>query len=303
MNLVKFIEKNFLIVLVLAIVFGLLVPVFGIGQRYLILPLFMVIFFLTCLKIDYIAIFSHIKKPIFMTYIVLMYLLIIPAVMYMVFNFLAPQIALGILLLVSVPPAAAAPFFTSLVKGNVSLSIAVSIICYIFAPLTISFLFYIFTKQSIDLDLWGMMQTLILVNFIPLIAAQIVRKTAKPVIEKTQSYFGIVNISLLFILIYIAVSNQAKEILAHSIIDMVINVLWIYFFLILLHIIGYFMAFRMKKEDKIALSITKTYTNIGLAIGLAATFFSPQILFLMVVAELPWNTCLGLLKPLIKYLK
>ncbi len=303
MKIIKLIEKNFVVVLVLSMVTGLFLPTLGKGHTNLIIPFFMVIFFLTCLKVDYLDVLSHIKKPLLMVYILLMYLLVIPVVVYGIFTFINPGLALGMLLLVSVPPGTGAPLFTDLVKGNTSLSIAVSLLAYLFAPFSVSLLFFMFTNQSVQLDLWGMMQTLMLVNFLPLFAAQVVRKMAKPLVTKTQSYFGVISLCLLFVLVYLAVSNQAHEIMTQSISSMFINIFWLYVLFIFVHIFGYFMAFRMKKEDKIALSVTKTYSNIGLAIGLAATFFSPQILLLMVLAEAPWNTCLGIFKYFVKYLK
>jgi predicted Na+-dependent transporter len=68
---------------------------------------------------------------------------------------------------------------------------------------------------------------------------------------------------------------------------------------ILLHAIGYFITYRESKEIRSTLSVTAAYMNNGLAIVLATTYFSPDILVLMVLSEIPWNTLLAPFKRII----
>ena len=58
-------------------------------------------------------------------------MIIIPAVLYEIFHFLAPDIAISILLLCAMPPGVAAPALTDIAKGNTSLSLAISLIAYL----------------------------------------------------------------------------------------------------------------------------------------------------------------------------
>ncbi|NLJ44728.1 MAG: hypothetical protein GX431_13800, partial [Bacteroidales bacterium] len=67
----------------------------------------------------------------------------------------------------------------------------------------------------------------------------------------------------------------------------------IYLVFIILHFIGYFICWRDKKENRIAVAIGAAYMNNGMAIVLAVSYFSPAILVLMVLSELPWNTLLA----------
>lgn len=88
-------------------------------------------------------------------------------------------------------------------------------------------------------------------------------------------------------------------IVAQPIESLLFDVLWLYILFIILFLAGYFMAFWRKKEDKIALAVSKSYMNNALAIGLAFAFFDPRITILMVLSEIPWNTTLGLFKLLL----
>lgn len=293
MKILIFLEKNFCLVLALSLTLGLFFPLFGKGFNNVAVPFFMIILFLTCLKIDYRDIFKHLKQPVFLIYILCVYLLIIPAITYVIFQYVKPELAIGFLLLASLPPATTATLLTDLVKGNTSLSLTISLCTYLLAPFTVSLIFFLFTKQEVSLDIWSLMKTLILINIIPLVSAQIVRKVVRPVIIKTQKHYSRINLILLFLIVYIVVANQAQEILSQPFYHLVDDMFWLYAFFIVLHIIGYFVAFWRKKEDKVALSITKTYINVVLAMGLANTFFDPKIAFLMVLSEVPWNTTIG----------
>ena len=71
---------------------------------------------------------------------------------------------------------------------------------------------------------------------------------------------------------------------------------------ILLHLIGYLICYRENKEDKIAFSVTAAYMNNGMAIVLASAYFGPEILILMVLSEIPWNTLIAPFKRIIRHL-
>lgn len=301
MNLIKFFQKHFWFPIVLSLLIGLAFPQFGVNLSYLVIPILMVNFFLSCLKIDFIDVIEHIKRPKFIIYILFLYLLIIPAVIYGVFRFANPELSIAILLLASMPPGVSAVVLTDIFDGNTSLSMAVSILAYLLSPFTVSLLFFILAQKQINFDLGPLFLTLIFVNFVPLFAAQIIRKTKKGLIEKTKDYYTFANILLISFMIYIVIAVQADNIL-NNILGALIDTIWIYVLFFVMFFLGYSMGYRKSKKDKIALAVSKTYMNNALAIGLAATFFTPHIALLMVLSEIPWTTTLGIFKYITKRL-
>ncbi len=292
MKLIKFIEEKFWFPFIVAIVIALLIPTFGKSLNFLIIPFLMMILFLTYLKTDFIEIISHIKRPIFLIYILFMFLLVIPASVFGIFQLLNPELSIGFLLLCSMPAGVASPVFTNIVKGNTSLTIVVSLISHLVAPFTVLLLFFLFTLKILPIDLGSLSKTLLLLALVPLFSAQIIRKTNPKIINATKPYYGFISIVIISFLVYIGIANQTNEIL-RSPISAVLNILWLYGLFIFLHIIGYLVAFWRNKEDKIALSVARTYMNNSLALGLAIAFFPPKIVLLMVLSEIPWNTTLG----------
>jgi len=261
----------------------------------------MIVFFLACLKINIRDVLRHLKKPKFLIYIVIMYLILIPAFIYEVFRFINPELAVGMLLLSSMPPGVASVVFTDILEGNTSMSMAISIPAYLFSPFTVLLLFFVLTQKQINIDLGNLFRTLMVVNFLPLIVAQIFIKTSKGLIEKTKNYYSIISICGIAFLIYLVVAIQSAKILSNPY-NALNGVLWMFLLFTALYIIGYFLGFWRKKRDKIALAVTKTYMNNALAVGIAITFFSPKIALLMVLSEIPYATTQGFFKYVTKYL-
>lgn len=102
------------------------------------------------------------------------------------------------------------------------------------------------------------------------------------------------------LIIYAVISVQSEAILQNPL-GIIGDLFWIYLLFILFHIVGYVSAFWRKKEDKIALSVTKTYMNNALAIVIALQFFSPQVALIMVISEIPWGTTLGIFKYFLRF--
>src|SRR6266480_5980004 len=127
MKVTEIIEDKFWLVLLLALIFGLVIPSFGKSLNFLLIPILMITSFLTYLKVESLDIAAHIKKPIFILYILLANLLLIPIVTYWLFHILTPSLAIGFLLLAATPSAVASPMLTDIMKGNVPLSIVICI--------------------------------------------------------------------------------------------------------------------------------------------------------------------------------
>jgi len=125
-----------------------------------------------------------------------------------------------------------------------------------------------------------------------MIISQIAKRYLQRAIEKTQHFFTSANVLLLFSFVYIAISSQRNIILENP-----AGLIWkigvLYLVFVLLHIIGYLISIKETRENRIAVAIGAAYMNNGMAIVLAASYFKPEILILMVLSEFPWNTLLA----------
>jgi BASS family bile acid:Na+ symporter len=292
MKFYQIIERDFWVFLLGGVLIGLLLPVHNDNLMSLLKPVLMIMLFFVFLKTDLMHVLENMKEFKLMAYIALFYMIILPLLLFFLINLFDPRLATGILLLTSMPAGVASPSLTDIVRGNIALSMSIVIITSLIAPFTVPLLFGLIKIGNLSVDPVAMFKDLIIIVFIPMLIAQIIKKYFPLLIVRNQHLFTSFNIILLFIIVYVVFSSQRNMILGDTK-NLVWQIAFLYLIFILLHIVGYLLGYKQKKENKIAMAIGAAYMNNGLAIVLAAIHFDPFILFLMVLAEIPWNTLLA----------
>lgn len=292
MKVHQFIEKNFWVFLIAGLVFGLGFPVYNDFLMRLLEPLIMIMLFMVFLKSDFVHILSEIKNYKLMLYLVCAYMIIIPALFFITINLFNQKLAIGILLLTAMPAAVASPALSDIVKGNTALSTSITIVTSIIAPFTIPIIFGVLNFDKLAIDPWVIFKDLTIIIFIPMVFSQVIRKYFPKTIQKKKYLFTPINILLLSFMVYIVMGSQ-REVVINDFENVIIQVAFLYIIFILLHIIGYLMGYKQNKQNKISITLGAAYMNNGLAIVLAAKYFDPYILVLMVLSDLPWNTLLA----------
>src|SRR5690554_6554372 len=193
------------------------------------------------------------------------------------------------MLLCSMPAAIASPALTDIAKGNPALSASLVVLTSLLAPITIPLLFWLIDANQLSINPWWLFKDLTLIILLPLIIAHIVKSRAGLVILKYNHFITTTNILILTVMVFAVIGSQ-REIILNDFLRILWQVVALYAVFILLHIIGYYIGFKRTMKDKIALTVVSAYRNNGLAIVLAAVYFDPSILILMVLTELPWNT-------------
>ena len=301
MKIYQIIEKHFWIFLLAGIMLGLWKPFeFEVPKSVPKILLGLMLYFVF-LKIDFADVVEHIRDYKRMSYISVLYMLIIPMLFFLLFRIFDRELALGILLLTAMPTGVSTPALSDIVRGNMSLTMSIALITQSVAPLTVPLLFWIVGTKGLDINKLLLLRDIAIMVFSPMVLAIIVKRYFPATVRKTRHLFTSANVLLLFCFVFIAISSQRETIISDP-----LALIWkaaiLYAVFIVLHIAGYWICPRSKKEDKIALSVSAAYMNNGLAIVLAATYFSPNILVLMVLSEIPWNTLLAPFRKAIPYL-
>lgn len=302
MKIYQAIEKHFWIFLMAGILLGLWQPVVFIPPRFLAKILLGMMLFIVFLKIDVLDIIEEMRDYKLMIYISLFYMIIIPVIFFLLFSIFDRQLALGILLLTAMPAGVSTPALTDILKGNIALTMSIAIVTQVIAPFTVPFLFWIIGTRDLEIDKLLLFKDIAIMVFSPLFLAQIIKRYFPESVKRAQHLFTSANVLLLFAFVFVAISSQRNMILENP-----VSLAWktalLYLVFIILHAIGYFMGYKESNENKIAMSVTSAYMNNGLAIVLASAYFGPDILVLMVLSEIPWNTLLAPFKRVINQLK
>jgi BASS family bile acid:Na+ symporter len=298
MKISRFIEKHFWIVLLAGIVLALWKPVpfevpAFVPKIILVLMLFMVF-----LKIDALEILENIRNYRLMIYVTIVYMVVIPVFFFFLIKIFDTGLATGILLLTAMPAGVSTPALTDIVKGNIPMSMSLAITSQLAAPFTVPLLFWLVAGSSVPVNKILLLKDMAILVFLPMIISQIIKRYIPATIQKTRHLFTSANIFLLFAFVYITLSIQ-RNVIINNPVDVIWQTGLLYLVFISLHVIGYFIAFKEKKENRTAIAIGAAYTNNGLAIVLAVSYFRPEILVLMVLSEIPWSTLPALFRKFI----
>lgn len=299
MKVAKFIEKYYWVFLLAGVVIGLWYPLSGDILMRLPKPILMIMLFFVFLKTDSIDIIEKIKDYKLMVYIVVMFMIIIPILFFLSINIFSSKLAIAVLLLTAMPAGVASPTLTDIVKGNIALSMSIVILTSLIAPFTVPLLFWLIKINDLSINPLTIFRDMAIIVFLPMIVAQVVKKYFSPAIIRKQYLFTSINILLLFALIYAVIASQHEVIIRDSV-SLIWQVVFLYLIFIVLHLIGYLMAWKQNKENKVAITIGLAYMNNGMAIVLAASYFDPSIMVLMILSEIPWSTMLAPFKRIIK---
>ena len=249
----------------------------------------MVALFFVFLKVDLREVAAQARRPLLLTYLLAANLVVMPALAYLASRWLDQEVALGLVLLVALPSGVAATALTDMVKGRAALALVISVLSSIVAPFTIPAMIYLLFRTRIELSYLKLFGQLILMIAVPLAAAQLARRIAPRAIDRTRPYCGVVTIGLLSLII-VAVMGREADYLLHHLRDVVFLLVVLYVAFLVLQVAGYFTLFWLGHEDRLAASVAKMIMNNGLGIVLAAQFFSPRVLLLLILSEVPWST-------------
>lgn len=298
MRISTFIEKYFWLFLLAGITFGLWNPVPFVAPPFVNKIILGMMLFFVFLKINPINVLEHMKNYRLMIFLSVVYMFIIPFFFYISLKYIDRDLATGVLLLTAMPCGLSSPALADIAKGNSSMSMSLVIITQVIAPFTVPLIFWLINIRGMDINELLLLKDIALLVFVPMIIAQTIKRVFPGTVSKTRHLFTSANVLVMAIFVYVVIASQRNVILAN-----LNGLLWkiavLYIVFILLHAIGYLIVPGEPKRNRIAVSISFAYMNNGMAIVLAASYFKPEILVLMVLSELPWNTLLAPFKKII----
>ena len=283
-------EKYFLIFLILSIFIGLYVPSLFIGFDRYIIYIIMAILGLLFMKVDIIDIVTHIKQPLTLLLISGTNLLLLPTITYFVFQGFDENILMAFVLLAALPTGVSSAVFTDIMKARTSLNLTIVVVSNLLAVFTIPLIFHIFFKQQMELDVLGMFINLVRLIIIPFLIAKILKRVfLKDHNQTLQPFYNPLIVLLLGFMIMVSISYQADNILSNWQTYLpILGYLFLLFFL--LQLIGYFTLFWKSKGEKLAMSNSCMIMNNILGIVLALAFFNVEVLTVIILSFIPWNT-------------
>lgn len=188
---------------------------------------------------------------------------------------LPPEIAVGVILIGACPGGTASNVMTFLAKGNTALSVTITSITTLLAPILTPAIVYLMASQWITVSASSMFISVFKIVLIPIILGVIFKSILK---ERSAAAIDIMpTVSIVGIVIIVAsvVSNSRDQIISNGV---------LIFIVVILHnglglLLGFITAklFKLSYRDQKAISIEVGMQNSALGATLAMLHFSPMV--------------------------
>lgn len=205
-----------------------------------------------------------------------------------------PHLHLGLFLLSVTPPAIASVVIINMLRGDVNLGISSAVFFNLLSPFSISLLLQLyFGNQQVDLAVFPIFKSLVLIIFIPIVFIFIFQRFFKEVQKKIVDLSLKFSLYLLCLFIVLGVSTTRDYLLSLGLKDFFI--LWGAVFSLALcnYILGslFFSQPLIKKTGMVTLG----QKNTALMIGISSLYFGQEITVLVVLYILSHHIVNGFL--------
>ncbi|GAK14306.1 LOW QUALITY PROTEIN: bile acid sodium symporter [Geomicrobium sp. JCM 19039] len=203
---------------------------------------------------------------------------------------LPPELAIGLVLLGSVPGGTSSNVMVYLAKGDLPLSISMTSLSTLVAPIATPAILYLLASQWMPVEFWAMFTMIVQVIIIPVALGLLLRRFLPLIVEKTVTVMPLVSVLAILAIITGAVSSNAETLATAGFIS---------FVAVMLHngaglALGYTAAYlaRLTPSQRRAVSIEIGMQNTGLGVTLATAHLSPLSVIPSVIGT-AWHNITG----------
>lgn len=255
---------------------GMLIPQAFLGLSSWINPLLMVIMFcmgLTLTMPDFALVF---KNPLPVLGGVAAQFIIMPSMGWLVATMLQlePALAAGLILVGCAPGGTASNVVSYLARGNVALSVAMTSVSTLLAPLLTPALALWLAGQYMPVDAGSMAISVVQIVLIPVVLGIFLRMLFNRFVDKISGALPWLSVLAITFVVTVIVAGSSQTIVTAGLLVLVAVVLHNALGLALGYAIG--ILLRVPEDSRRTIAIEVGMQNSGLAGGLAKQYFSPE---------------------------
>lgn len=185
---------------------------------------------------------------------------------------LPPDLAVGVILVGCCPGGTASNVITYIAGGDVSLSVGMTIVSTLLAPIMTPFLTYLLAGAWVDVSLTAMIISVTKVILVPVLLGLVIHHILGKTIERISSMVPLISVVAIVMIIAGIVANNVEKILSCGL--LVLGVVILHNLLGLL--LGLFASkvFHVEYDKATAIAIEVAMQNSGLAVSLASANFA-----------------------------
>lgn len=274
-SLSRFVGNTFAVWVVLFAILAFYAPTGFTWIAPYIVPLLGIIMFgmgLTISKKDFAEVF---KRPGTVLLGVAVQFVIMPCLAWLLATLLKlpAEVAVGVILVGCCPGGTASNVMTYLARGDTALSVAITSVTTLLAPLVTPALIYVFASQWIDIDAAAMFWSIVKIVIIPIGLGFVVQSLLGERVKAGVQVLPLVSVVAIVAIVAAVVALNQKNIATSGL---------QIFLVVILHnglglLLGYLIAkaFKLSIPQRKAMSIEVGMQNSGLGVALATAHFNP----------------------------
>lgn len=185
---------------------------------------------------------------------------------------LPPEIAIGVILVGCCPGGTASNVITFLARGNVALSVGITSVTTLLAPIATPAVFYLLANQWIDISAAAMFWSIVKIVLLPILGGVVLHTLFKRQTEAAADVLPLVSVVSIVLIIAAVIGASKGKIIESGL---------LIFGVVVLHngigyLLGFFTAklFRLPYDAQKTLAIEVGMQNSGLGAALAAAHFA-----------------------------
>ena len=179
---------------------------------------------------------------------------------------------IGVLLVGCCPGGTASNVITYLAKGDLALSVGMTAVSTLLAPLLTPLLVLLFAGHTVDVNVVGMLLSILWVVILPIALGLLVRRLWPKVTQHATDYLPAISSLAICVIVMIVIAANADKLLTGGFVVVAVVVLHNVCGLGIGYLIGLMMG--LSKAKRRAISIEVGMQNSGLATSLATIHFA-----------------------------
>ncbi len=177
----------------------------------------------------------------------------------------------GVILVGTCPGGTSSNVMTFLAKGDVALSVGMTSVSTLLAPLLTPFLTYLLLRETVNVDMAAMFISIVKVVILPIGAGFVINKYFTSTTQKAVKVLPLVSVTAIVMIVASVVSANSAKILSTGMLVFTVVVLHNVLGYALGYMIGIWLKMPLSKRKAVAIEVGMQ--NSGLATSLAATSF------------------------------
>jgi BASS family bile acid:Na+ symporter len=258
----------------------------------------MSLLFLSFLSISFSDISETLRrKGILIGVFLFIRMILLPAAVFFLFTAFWPKYSLSALLLTGIATGVVAPFISGLLHANTPLVLVMVVCSSLLVPFTLPPMVDMLCGRTMELSVWAMMRLLLMVVFVPVALAQLLKKISSIAVEalrRYQFYISLVIFAVTNMGIFSKYSNffyqEPMTIVSATVVAFILAAVYL--------VAGILISWGRPIEDQVASVICLGIMNNVLVIVFSSQFFTPVEPTVAAMYMIPF---FGLIVPLRAY--